>query len=390
MTILNCASKEQAGDDARHTTSGATSRTFMNIDKTLDDTSDELWVYLKGALSTTSGFAATYSHLVGAVGLDTTWPSGTVNPRCRAEYDSDKNVRLTIVDANGNTSSSADLYTTDTSNHRWLLKITWLSSTQMKAEFFEDGTSKGTLTHTAGGGIGTIRFRHAAAFLTPALGKGITNSFDWDDALVADQDTSVSGDLAGSSIDSEVAGGTLVFEMLLPDGDVGGEAEWKTSGGATGTYTEWDDAAGAYSTADYNHIDTDTTAAKTQASEFGASPTADKIYCVAGYAFTPSQPPNFETAKYDVVGDDGTEAERDAYGGATAVGVFATGPGNGVWNRQPSATTTLWTNSTLDAANFKCRKLATTLSADWRVDAFWLIIVYKPGAAAARRIFICG
>ena len=380
MAVLACASKDQAGDE-RYVSSGTVSRYYLNIDKTLDDTTDELWIYMKGTLSTTSGFAATYSHLLGFGGLDTAWVTGTANPRAWAEYNSGKGVRITIVDANSVSSSSAVLYTEDTSTHRWTLKVTWISTTQMKAEIFQDGTSKGSHT-TPASTLGTIRFRHATGFLAPLSGKGITNQYSWNDALVADEVATVTGDLIGSAIDADVAAGNLLFAMILPNADTGGETEWTASGGGTGIYTEWDDAAGAISSLDYNEILTAVTAQKTQSSEFAVSPNANPIYCVTAFLAEVLHT-GWETTKYVLVGDDGTENEQDGYGGATGLNAIGFGSPNGTWNRQPADSTLFWTNSVLDAANFKARKLVTVGTAVWRGYGFWLIIAYKPGKSLA-------
>lgn len=254
------------------------------------------------------------------------------------------------------------------------MKVEVVSTTQLKISvrmrISGTWTLLGSETLTAGTGWATQAW--STAFYGGAFAsKGGTGIYDCGGLAVCSLEGAVPNDWF-----SDLNG--WKSELIRPNADVAGEAGWLTGGGATGTYTEWDDAVGAYSTADYNHAGTGA-GAETQASDFAATSgtllSTDTVVAVTvGGAYDSGASWG---GNVSIVSDDGTE---DAQTPSDLVGRFAQrhflAGGSGPW-----------TKSSVDGANFKLRTAAN--ATDYRCEAFFAYVWSYTPAASTRRIFLC-
>ena len=169
-------------------------------------------------------------------------------------------------------------------------------------------------------------------------------------------------------------------EMILPNGNVQGKQGWFLSGtGAAGSYTEWDDAVGAFSAADYNNTGTGA-GAETQASNFAAtSGTLLSTDTVVGVTLVGAHKNSVAwVTSMQMVSDDGTEdAQTTLPSSGTDVSMFTfLQGGSGAWSK-----------SAVDAANFKLRSAADATNR--QCECLFAFVWSYTAPAITRRIFLC-
>jgi len=126
------------------------------------------------------------------------------------------------------------------------------AATNVDLKLYVNGVQQGgawSVAITAGSPAdGVIWRRHSTGWLTNvAPAKGVTVTISSGAALF------VSNAGSGPVTRPTTWGATGPKSALrLPSGDAPGETQWTKSGGGAGSYTTWDDAAGAFDAADYN------------------------------------------------------------------------------------------------------------------------------------------
>ena len=337
-TTLSAAGFEGGYHDTIDTSGGAQTREATAMaTKTLTNAGD--FVIMRGQVRIPASPAWTQAAPIMKFAVSTfggTLESGA----CALALSGARYLYLIIRDANGNQTtgvtgdlgdtilSTGTIYTLETLYEK-------LSSTQLKASVRLNGSLIGSTTHTAAGGVGNpsiMGVEYGGAYNAKLAGY-----LDFGGIQIAKSGSTITGDWFSDLTNFE-------GHWVQPDSDPE-ETGWKTETGATGTYTKWAKAAGAFVTTTYNESLT-AAGQETQASGVTTPASLASGETVMGVTMVGIGVGAGNLATCDFIFDDGTEAVGDSLQGASSsisMCTFLTGGSGAI------------TKSTLDAGNVKIR-----------------------------------